>query len=115
MLRKSAVFVAVAAALLIPVGDTSARPHGGHSGGGRTHAHVSSGHFSGARVLHSRGLSTGHAIHSGARRIHSGHVHHGHAHHGHGRHFWHGRWWGYGIGPCWVWSDYYDEFIWQCY
>ena len=20
---------------------------------------------------------------------------------GGGRHFWHGRWWGYGVGPCW--------------
>ena len=29
-------------------------------------------------------------------------------------HFWHGRWWYYGVGPCWVWSDYYGEYVWAC-
>jgi len=33
---------------------------------------------------------------------------------GHHRHFWHGRWWYYGVGPCWVWSDYYGEYVWAC-
>jgi hypothetical protein len=33
---------------------------------------------------------------------------------GHRRHFWHGRWWYYGVGPCWVWSDYYGEYVWAC-
>jgi hypothetical protein len=33
---------------------------------------------------------------------------------GHHRHFWHGRWWAYGIGPCWVWSDFYSEYVWVC-
>jgi hypothetical protein len=33
---------------------------------------------------------------------------------GHHRHFWHGRWWNYGVGPCWVWSDDYDEYVWAC-
>src|SRR5258707_349576 len=28
--------------------------------------------------------------------------------------FWHGRWWYYGVGPCWVWSDYYGEYVWAC-
>src|SRR5258706_5380335 len=28
---------------------------------------------------------------------------------GHRRHFWHGRWWDYGVGPCWVWSDRSEE------
>ncbi len=32
----------------------------------------------------------------------------------HRRHFWHGRWWYYGVGPCWVWSDYYGEYVWAC-
>jgi hypothetical protein len=33
---------------------------------------------------------------------------------GHRPHFWHGRWWYYGVGPCWVWSDYYGEDVWAC-
>jgi hypothetical protein len=32
----------------------------------------------------------------------------------HRRHFWHGRWWYYGVGPCWVWSNYYGEYVWAC-
>jgi hypothetical protein len=34
--------------------------------------------------------------------------------HDHSRHFWHGTWWDYGIGPCWRWSDDYDEYLWVC-
>jgi hypothetical protein len=33
---------------------------------------------------------------------------------GHHRHFWHGRWWDYGVGPCWAWSDEYAEYVWVC-
>jgi hypothetical protein len=33
---------------------------------------------------------------------------------GHRRHFWHGRWWYYGVGPCWRWSDVYGEYVWVC-
>jgi hypothetical protein len=33
---------------------------------------------------------------------------------GHGRRFWHGHWWGYGVGPCWVWSDVYGQYVWAC-
>jgi hypothetical protein len=29
----------------------------------------------------------------------------GHGHMvGHGRRFWHGHWYGYGVGPCWLWT-----------
>jgi hypothetical protein len=33
---------------------------------------------------------------------------------GHHRHFWHGRWWAYGVGSCWAWSDDYGEYVWVC-
>jgi hypothetical protein len=33
---------------------------------------------------------------------------------GHRRHFWHGRWWDYGVGPCWIWSDVYGAYVWAC-
>jgi hypothetical protein len=31
---------------------------------------------------------------------------------GHDRRFRHGRWWGYGVGPCWKWSDAYGKYAW---
>lgn len=33
---------------------------------------------------------------------------------GHHPHFWAGRWWYYGVGPCWQWSDFYGEYVWVC-
>jgi hypothetical protein len=48
--------------------------------------HVGAGHGPGAHIM---------AGHSG-RAFVSG---------GHRRHFWHDRWWDYGVGPCWAWSD----------
>jgi hypothetical protein len=45
---------------------------------------------------------------------------HGHGPGGHfggggrGGHFWHGRFWGYGIGPCWRLTPY-GEYVWVCY
>jgi hypothetical protein len=44
----------------------------------------------------------------------AGHPARAHFAFGHHRHFWHGRWWYYGVGPCWVWSDYYGEYVWAC-
>ena len=35
-------------------------------------------------------------------------------HFSHRRHHWHNRWWTYGIGPCWAYSDRYDEYYWTC-
>jgi hypothetical protein len=40
---------------------------------------------------------------------------HGHGHwrgHGHGGHWWHGRYWGYGVGSCWRWTP--AGYIWIC-
>ena len=31
---------------------------------------------------------------------------------GGGRHFWHGRWYSYGVGPCWSLGP--DGYIWVC-
>lgn len=48
------------------------------------------------------------------RVVHSAsHVHGGH-HFSHRRHYWHGRWWAYGVGSCWVYDDDYGEYYWGC-
>jgi hypothetical protein len=101
--------------------DAFAQHHGG--GGGGAHFGGGGAHFGGGNVGVGRrfatgrgpgapavaGRGTGRGIHVapgfGARASVSG---------GHRRHFWHGRWWYYGVGPCWVWSDYYGEYVWAC-
>jgi hypothetical protein len=34
-----------------------------------------------------------------------GRAYNGHIWFGHSRHFWHGRWYAYGVGPCWIYID----------
>ena len=52
----------------------------------------------------------------GDHRHHYFHRHfHGYALHGyHARHYWGGRWWAYGVGSCWRWSEDDEELIWVC-
>jgi hypothetical protein len=80
-------------------GGGGARLGGGSIGAGR----FATGHRLGAPTVAGRGAHVAPGF--GARAFVSG---------GHRRHFWHGRWWYYGVGPCWVWSDYYDEYVWAC-
>jgi hypothetical protein len=97
---------------------------GAHFGGGNAHFGGGGGHFGGGSVVGGGGRVSG-----GGGRFGNGHfaVGPGPGAHvapgygarafvsgGHHRHFWHGRWWAYGIGPCWVWSDYYGEYVWAC-
>jgi hypothetical protein len=93
--------------------------HGGGHGGGGGHvaagriggghgpgAHFMTGHGPGVRVVPGRVPGAGH--------IAAGHPGRVFVAGGHRRHFWHGRWWYYGVGPCWVWSDVYGEYVWAC-
>jgi hypothetical protein len=134
--RKSVFVVAAVLALGLPTAtDTFARDGGGHGGGGHGGGggHVGGG---GGRV----GGGWGGGAHFAAPHVGGGPaavfrgprgpgpamvfrnprmgVHHGPGPRffvrGHHRHFWHGRWWAYGIGPCWAWSDDYGEYVWVC-
>jgi hypothetical protein len=125
MTRKSALALAATVALggLSLATDASAQHHGGgHGGGGGAHFGGAGGHFGGGGAHLGGGrigagrLATGRGPGApavagrgpgpgGARAFVPG---------GHRRHFWHGRWWYYGVGPCWVWSDYYGEYVWAC-
>lgn len=31
-----------------------------------------------------------------------------------GQRWWHGRWWSYGAGPCWRWSQWRQNWTWVC-
>lgn len=65
-----------------------------HAGGGGGGMHVGGGGRGGA--VRVGGGGRGGAVHVG----------------GGGGRFWHGRWYGYGIGPCWSLSP--DGYIWVC-
>jgi hypothetical protein len=113
MLRKIALGIAFAAALMMPLSAFAARGHGGGHGGGRGHVGGrghSVGHVGGHGHAHMRrGTVRGHAhVHAGRGRGH------GHGHYSHRRHFWHGRWWAYGVGTCWTYDPTYDEYYWVC-
>jgi hypothetical protein len=85
---------------------------GGHGGGGHVGGgHIAAGHFvalhgPGARAVvgHGPGIHVAPPGHPGRAFVAGAHR----------RHFWHGRWWYYGVGPCWVWSDFYGEYVWAC-
>ena len=47
----------------------------------------------------------------GGTRFVVGRHYNGHVWYGHNRHFWHGRWYAYGIGPCWINVD--GEWFWN--
>jgi hypothetical protein len=103
-MRKSVVALAAIIALgSLPVASDAFAAHGGGHGGG----HFGGGHFGGHTVAHSRQV--------GRHGPHVGGGHPARFVRGHDRHFWHGRWWTYGVGPCWAWSDDYAEYVWVCF
>jgi hypothetical protein len=90
-----AVIAAGAGLGALTLGDAPAlAAHGGHGGG--SGGHVSMGHGPGGHAGFARGGRGGRVIVRG----------------GGGRRFWHGRWWGPGIGPCWQWTPL--GWIWIC-
>ncbi len=89
MFRKLTLITALAATLAFPAVALAA--HGGHGGGG----HGGGGHGGGGHG--------GGGWHGGGGGWHGG---------GGGRRFCGGRWWPYGVGPCWRW--YYGTWAWVC-
>lgn len=73
--------------LLITTTDTAAQARGGGGGGGGRGG-GGGGRGGGPRGGGPRGGGPRGGFVRGGRG-------------GGGRHFWHGRWWGYGVGPCW--------------
>jgi hypothetical protein len=120
MTRKSVFALAAILALgsLSFAADASAKG-GGHGGGGGGHGggghgggggHVG-GHVNGGQAVAAPhvGVGPGPGVRVAPEHRASVFVTGGHR-----RHFWHGRWWYYGVGPCWRWSDVYGEYVWVC-
>jgi hypothetical protein len=143
MTRKSVLALTAIVALggLSLATDASAQHHGGGHGGGGAHSGGGGAHFGGGGAHFGGGGARGGGAHFGGGQIAAGRsatargpgapaiAGRGHGPGarvapsygarafvpgGHRRHFWHGRWWSYGVGPCWVWSDYYGEYVWAC-
>ena len=114
MLRKPFLSIAVACAFMFtPVGAFAGHGHGhGHSHGHKSgHGHGHGHNHKGGHNGHGhKGHGHGHAHNYNHNYNHNYHRH-GHGH-GHGR-WWHGQWWGYGVGSCWRWTPY--GYVWICY
>jgi hypothetical protein len=111
MLRKSTLIAAVAASLFIPTiafaGHVGGAGGGGGGGrGGGMHVGGANTNGGGSRgAMQVGGGGRGDRVHvgdGGGRRFVGGG----------GRHFWHGRWYSYGVGPCWSLGP--DGYIWVC-
>jgi hypothetical protein len=56
-----------------------------------------------SRNVHvNRNVRVNRAVHG---RYVVGRAYNGHVWYGRSRHFWHGRWYAYGVGPCWIYID----------
>jgi hypothetical protein len=106
MLRAAFLVGAIAASLCLPTTTLLARGGGGHGGGG-----------------HGGGGGRGGAVHVGGMHVGGGGMNVGGARvrvgggpgvrvGGGGRRFWHGRWYAYGVGPCWQLAP--GGYVWVC-
>ena len=114
MLKKISLILSITAALGIGTvvsADAKGGGHGGgHHGGGHHGGHHGGGHHGGghhggghhdhaARDAHEHG-----AAHNRNRYV-VGKSYDGHIWFGQTGHRWHGRWYAYGVGPCWIYVD----------
>ena len=123
MFRVTPAIAALAATTMFAAisisGDASARPgggRGGHAGsfrGGAVGFHGAGVYRGGAAGFHHYNGAVGRrgvVVRGGAYRV--GGRYHGGIWYGTGRHWWNGRWYGYGVGPCWLWSPI--GYVWIC-
>jgi hypothetical protein len=105
MLKKASILLSVFAAFGLAIAaPASAKEHGNKGSHTSTHVRTS---------VHVRTSSHG-TMHVHTNRAVHGNVHgnyvvgrtyNGHVWYGHRRHFWHGHWYAYGVGPCWIFVD----------
>jgi hypothetical protein len=92
-----------------------ARDNGRRGGGDHVAAvHVGAGHGPGAHFAAGHPSARVLPGHGPGAHIMAGHSGRAFVSGGHRRRFWHDRWWDYGVGPCWAWSDVTGEYVWVC-
>jgi hypothetical protein len=122
MLKKFSLILSVTAALGLGIAASAHAKGGGHGGGhhggghggghhgGGPHAasHHGGGHHGGAYVngrVHVNGNVRVHENRAAHKHYVVGRRYNGHIWFGHSGHRWHGVWYGYGVGPCWIYVD----------
>ena len=115
MLKKICLMLSVTAALGLGfVATADAKGHGGGRHGGDHHG--GGGHRGAAHVNRSAHVHVNRGVHVDRNvRVHEnrpankhyvvGRRYDGHVWFGHTGHRWHGRWYAYGVGPCWIYID----------
>lgn len=122
MLGKFSIIAAIAATLMIPA-SLSAQPAsygappaaggGGGGGPGVGPGGGGGGPAAGARRGYgNRNVTINRNVYVNRGGPIVGRRYHGGVWYGPGRHFWHGRWYAYGVGPCWLPSPI--GYVWVC-
>lgn len=111
MLKKISLVLSVTAALGFGVVATAdAKEHGGgghgagHGGGHHSGGHHGGGGHHGAAHVN-QGTHVEHENRPANKHYVVGRTYDGHIWFGHAGHRWHGRWYAYGVGPCWIYVD----------
>jgi hypothetical protein len=132
MLRRLTTVAAIAATLLVPAVAFAAQNKGSHANKGahvtrsapanktmrvnkslsaNKGVHVNRAVRTNKSVRINKGIHTNNNVMSNQRII-IGHRYHGGVWYGHKRRFWHGQWWAYGIGECWLSTPI--GYVWIC-
>jgi hypothetical protein len=109
MLKRFSIILSVTAALGLGLVTTAdAKGHGGgHGGGHHGGGHHGGGH-AGAHVNRGAQVNRNVRVHENRpanKRYVVGRRYNGNIWFGHSGHRWQGRWYAYGVGPCWVYVD----------
>ena len=91
MLRKLSIAAAIASVLLIPVSASAETVH--------RNANVNRNVHVNRNVNVNRNVHVNRAVHG---NYVVGRAYNGHYWYGQNRHRWHGVWYAYGVGPCWI-------------
>jgi hypothetical protein len=99
MLKKIFLILSLTAALGIGIVAPAHARGGGHHGGHHGDGHHEAGH------VHVHGNAGMHENRPANKHYVVGRRYDGHIWYGHRGHYWHGHWYGYGVGPCWIYID----------
>jgi hypothetical protein len=103
MLRKLSIAAAIASVLLIPVSASAETVH--RNANVNRNVHVNRNVNVNRNVHVNRNVNVNRNVHVN-RAVHGNYVvgraYNGHYWYGQNRHRWHGVWYAYGVGPCWI-------------
>jgi hypothetical protein len=118
MLRKLALALAFTSLVALPTPGFAGHGGGGHGGGFHGGGfHGGGGGFHGGGY-HGGGVYRGGGYRGGGYGVYRGGYRgggYGVYRGGGGGRYWRGRYWAYGVGPCWTWNPFFGGWAWGCY